>query len=131
MIFLRRLVCPVFVGANLFALPCMRAAEPAPDRRALGEHLAAVGRYLWRAGGLAHWLQLSREHFHGRLRLVHPQLAVLPLGARAEALARLSRLSRQEIGNALGGAGDTPLTFTHAIRILSQLEQRLFEDPAP
>lgn len=29
--FLRRLACPVFVGANLLALPCVRAAEPAPQ----------------------------------------------------------------------------------------------------
>lgn len=107
------------------------AAETGADRRALGEHLAAVGRYLWRAGGLTHWLRISREHFHSRLALTQPALAALPLQARAEALARATRLSVQDIGSALGGPADTPLGFTHAIRILSQLEHRLFEEPAP
>lgn len=107
------------------------ASEPAPGRRALGEHLAAIGRYLWRAGGLGHWLRISREHFHNRLLLGHPALAALPPGQRIEALARATKLSAGDIGAALGGPADTPHSFTHAIRILQQMEHRLFEETAP
>lgn len=107
------------------------AAEAGPDRRALGEHLSAVGRYLWRNGGLPHWLKLSREHFHGRLALAQPALAALPLGLRVAALARASRLPAAAIGQALGGPADTPLGYTQAVRTLCQLEHRLFEETPP
>lgn len=98
---------------------------PAPDRRELREHLAALGRYLWRAGGLDHWLTAAREQFLARLALRHPALAALPPVEQAAALARLCQRSQNLIAEALYGPATSPHAYTAALRTLRNLERHL------
>jgi hypothetical protein len=99
--------------------------EPVPDRRELREHLAALGRYLWRAGGLDHWLRAARDAFLTRLALRHPALAALPPAEQAAALAHLTRRSPGLIAAALHQPATSPLSFTAALRTLRNLERNL------
>lgn len=99
--------------------------EPVPDRRELREHLAALGRYLWRAGGLDHWLRAAREAFLTRLAIRHPALAALPPAEQAAALARLTRRSPGMISAALYLPASSPPSFTAALRTLRNLERNL------
>lgn len=99
--------------------------EPSPERRALGEHLAAVGRYVWRCGGLESWLSVAREAFQQGLIRRHPQLAALPPGEQVAALAALSGRSHAAIAAALHQAATTPHSFTQALYTLQRLERSL------
>ena len=106
-----------------------RFGNPLPDappaRRELREHLAAVGRYLWRAGASAALLGPAREHFRSRLALRQPAIAARPAAAQPAALAALSRRPVASIAAALDGPADTPRAFTDALRLLRQLERDL------
>ena len=103
--------------------PVMPEAEP--GRRELREHLAALGRYVWRAGGLDHWLGIAREDFLARLALRHPAIAALAPAAQAEALARLSDRPATLIAAALFAPAASPHSFTQAMRTLRNLERSL------
>lgn len=96
-----------------------------PDRRQLREHLAAIGRYVWRSGGLPHWLSVAREAFQAQLALRHPALSSLPPAEQAEALARLTRRPVDMIAQALHGQADSVSAFTSAMRTLRNLERSL------
>jgi hypothetical protein len=96
--------------------------EPEPGRRQLSEHLAALGRFVWRAGGREHWLAVAREEFQGRLAARHPAIAALAADAQAEALAQLTSRPRGLIAAALHGPAESPHAFTDAIRTLRNLE---------
>lgn len=102
----------------------LRPAPP-PARRELREHLAAIGRYQWRAGALATLLRPAREHFHETLRRRQPAIAALPAAAWPAALAAASRRPARRIAAALDGAADTPQDFTDALRLLRNLERDL------
>lgn len=108
-------------------LPRFGPAMPEPDasRRELREHLAALGRYIWRAGGLDHWLRVAREDFFGRLALRHPAVAALPPEEQATELARMSERSASLIAAALHGPAVSPHSFTQAMRTLRNLERFL------
>jgi hypothetical protein len=108
-------------------LPRFGPAVPEPDasRRELREHLAALGRYVWRAGGLDHWLRVAREDFFGRLALRHPAVAALPPAEQATELARMSERSASLIAAALHGPAGSPHSFTQAMRTLRNLERFL------
>lgn len=108
-------------------LPRFGPAMPEPDtsRRELREHLAALGRYVWRAGGLDHWLRVAREDFFGRLALRHPAVAALPPEEQATELARMSERSASLIAAALHGPAGSPHSFTQAMRTLRNLERFL------
>lgn len=99
--------------------------EAPPDRRELREHLAAVGRYLWRAGGLGHWLGIARESFLTRLGRRHPALLDLAPAEQANALAQLSGHSSSLIMTALHEPVASPQSFILALRTLRNLEHSL------
>lgn len=99
--------------------------DPEPDRRQLREHLAAVGRYVWRSGGLEYWLAIARDSFQSRLALRHPAIAALPPAEQAEALARLTRRSAAQIAEALLGPAGSVSSFTSAMRTLRNLERSI------
>ncbi|HNJ51596.1 MAG TPA: DUF4350 domain-containing protein [Accumulibacter sp.] len=96
-----------------------------PGRRELREHLAAIGRYLWRSGGLSALLAPARERFQRRLQVRQPAIAALPPEARAVALGALSHRPAAAIAAALAGQADNPRTFTAALRLLRNLERDL------
>lgn len=99
---------------------------PESERRGLSDHLAAVGRGVWRAGGLSHWLQLVRQSLLGNIARRHPHVLQLPAAERAAALARLSGMSTARVHQALEGSGsESPRAFTDTVRAIQQLQQRL------
>ncbi|MBS1196836.1 MAG: hypothetical protein H6R18_621 [Proteobacteria bacterium] len=99
--------------------------DPEPDRRQLREHLTAIGRHIWRSGGLDYWLSVAREAFLARLALRHPALAVLPPVEQAEALARLTLRPAAMIADALYKPAGSISSFTSAMRTLQNLERSL------
>jgi len=99
--------------------------ELPPDRRQLREHLAAVGRHVWRQRGQSHWLAVAREAFAQKLASRHPALADLPPGEQVAALAALTHRPVALIGNALHGSVLTPHEFTLVLRTLKNLENSL------
>lgn len=101
------------------------APAPEPNRRQLREHLTAVGRYVWRAGGLAHWLQIARETFLNRLALRQPAIARLAPEQMTQALSQLTRRPPAMIASALFGNADSMHDFTLAMRTLRNLERSL------
>lgn len=123
----------VIAGAVLLALWIWRilprfgpvVPEPEAARRELREHLAALGRYVWRTGGLDHWLGVAREDFFGRLALHHPAIAALAPDDQAVELSRLSDRPASLIATALHGPVASPHSFTQAMRTLRNLERSL------
>ena len=123
----------VIAGATLLGLWIWRilprfgpvVPEPEARRRELREHLTAVGRYVWRAGGLGHWLRIAREDFLAKLALRHPAIAALAPEAQAAELARMSQRSASLIAAALFGPTGSPHTFVQALRTLRSLEHSL------
>jgi hypothetical protein len=97
----------------------------APARRELREHLAAIGRYVWRVGGLDHWLETARESCRERLAQRHPSLLALAPAEQAQALAELTRRPASLIAAALHEPARTPQSFTLALRVLRNLERSL------
>lgn len=96
-----------------------------PARRELREHLAAIGRYVWRVGGLDYWLETARESCRERLALRHPGLLALAPAEQARALAELTRRPASLIAAALHEPARTPQSFTLALRVLRNLERSL------
>jgi hypothetical protein len=112
------------------------------ERRELRQHLTAVGRCVWREGGLRFWLNTVRSDVEARLALRHPQFAGLDASGRRQLLAQLAGASAPEVWNAVTrGRGESPPEFTAAMQTLQRLDrQRLpvgaattssAESPAP
>ena len=101
------------------------APEAPPARRELREHLAAVGRYVWRVGGFDHWLEIARAAFRERLARSHPALLALSPQDQAQALARLTQRPIGLIAAALYEPVRSPQSFTLALRTLRNLERIL------
>jgi len=101
------------------------APDLPPARRELREHLAALGRYTWRSGGLPLLIEPLRESLRNRIALRHPAIAALPPHEQAAALAKLTSRAEGLIANALHGAVETPHAFTQAARTLRNLEPLL------
>jgi hypothetical protein len=111
----------------LRVVPRFGVTRPAPaaSPRELREHLGAVGRFVWRAGGMAQWLAIARRAFRARLALRLPEVAALPPAAQTRALAKLSARPLASVMLALDGDVRTPSQFTEALRVLQRLERSL------
>ena len=96
------------------------------ERRDLLQHLAAVGRSVWREGGLAHWLTVVRQPLRKRLALRHPHLNQMETSRQHAALAEITSCSANVIRSALTpGQAQTPKEFTRAMQTLQSLDHRL------
>jgi hypothetical protein len=106
-----------------------RAGRLVPERpaarRELGEHLAAMGRFIWRAGALSSLLATARSAVHTRLLSRHPAIAAMAGPGRVAALADLTDLPESAVRRALEAAGDTPQRFTTILADLQRLERSL------
>ncbi len=101
-------------------------ATPVSERRDLNQHLAAVGRSVWREGGKAHWLEVVRQAIQKRLSLRHPHLHGQDASEQRILLAKLAACQTKEIWSALTpGQALAPTEFTKAMQILQRLDQRL------
>lgn len=96
------------------------------ERRDLLQHLAAIGRSVWREGGLAHWLSVVRHPLLQRLALRHPHLKQMETGRQHAALAEIAHYTTNEIHSALTpGQARSTKEFTRAMQILQSLDHRL------
>jgi hypothetical protein len=101
-------------------------ATPSAERRDLLQHLSAIGRSVWREGGIAHWLSVVRLAIHQRLSLRHPYLDRQDASAQRIALAKIATCKTNDIRLALTpGLAQTPKDFTTAMQTLQHLDQRL------
>jgi len=96
------------------------------ERRDLLQHLSAIGRSVWREGGIAHWLAVVRQAVHQRLSLRHPYLYRLEASAQRITLAKIAACRTKDIQAALTpGQAQTPDAFTKAMQTLQRLDQGL------
>jgi hypothetical protein len=96
------------------------------ERRDLVQHLSAIGRSVWREGGIAHWLTVVRQAIHKRLSLRHPYLYRQEPSEQRIALAKIAACKTKDIWSALTpGQAQTPAEFTVAMQTLQRLDQRL------
>jgi hypothetical protein len=101
-------------------------ATPVAERRDLVQHLAAIGRSVWREGGITHWLSVVRQAVHKRLALRHPYLFRQEASEQRIALARIAGCKTKDIQSALtSGQALAPDDFTLAMQTLQRLDQRL------
>lgn len=101
---------------------------PAPnlDRRRLGEHLEAAGRFLWRHRAQSSLIEPVREALLERVRRRRPDWAHLRQDAQVEALAEQAQVNPREIEDALYGPPPrTPDRFTRAVTLLEILRRSL------
>lgn len=104
--------------------------ESPPARRELREHLAAVGRYLWRADCLEALLAPARQRLYSCLALRQPTIAALPVAAQIGALADVTGKPAPRLAAALLGEAPSARAFTEAVRTLRDLEEDLRRRPA-
>ena len=96
------------------------------ERRDLLAHLAAIGRSVWREGGLAHWLNVVRQAVHKRLALRHPHLRQMETDRQYAQLAKMAACPEKDIRTALTpGQARTPAEFAKAMQTLQSLDQHL------
>jgi len=96
------------------------------ERRDLLAHLAAIGRSVWREGGLAHWLNVVRQSVRKRLSLRHPHLGQMDTDRQHVVLAKMAACPEKEIRSALTpGQARTPAEFTKAMQTLQSLDLHL------
>jgi hypothetical protein len=101
-------------------------ATPIAERRDLVQHLAAIGRSVWREGGITHWLNIVRQAVHKRLALRHPYLFRQEASEQRIVLAKIAGCKTKDIQSALtSGQALAPDDFTLAMQTLQRLDQRL------
>ncbi len=96
------------------------------QRRRLGEHLEASGRYLMQHGGMALLMNASRQRLLAQIQRQHPQWRRLPPGELAQQLGARAQLESTAIARVL--AANLPenlLQFTADIRLLNRLRKAL------
>lgn len=102
--------------------------EPEPARRGLREHLAALGRAVWREGGAGAWLDWVRRDFRARLSVRHPHLDGLPSAERLAALARLGHIAPEQAAQMEEemekNDGEAAEDLLRLLRTLQRIEQR-------
>lgn len=101
------------------------APEAPPVRRSLAEHLAAIGRFVWRRHGLEHWLGTCRKAVLDGLLRRHPALAAAPQTELAHALGAMGAAPASEVSFALWGRVRTTAEFTTALATLQKIEHIL------
>lgn len=95
---------------------------PQPDRRSLAEHLAAVGRAVWREGGLTHWSALVRQDLRETLFRRHPHLAALSRREQADFLAGSTGIPAGRLLDLFDPEGEvSPEAFAERVRTAQQL----------
>ena len=99
---------------------------PIAERRDLAQHLSAIGRSVWREGGVAHWLASVRQAVQKRLSLRYPKLTQQDASEQRIALARIAACKTIDIASAMtAGRAQSTNEFCKAMQILQRLDQRL------
>lgn len=99
---------------------------PTLDRRRLGEHLEAAGRFLWRHRAQSSLIEPVREALLDRLRRRRPDWVHLPRDAQVDVLAEQADVPPREVEDALfGPAPRSPDRFTRSVTLLEILRRSL------
>ena len=99
---------------------------PIDERRDLAQHLSAIGRSVWREGGVAHWLAIVRQTVQKRLSLRYPKLTQQDASEQRIALAKIAACKTIDIASAMtSGRAQSTDEFCKAMQILQRLDQRL------
>jgi uncharacterized protein DUF4350 len=102
------------------------AADPAPERRELMEHVRAAGRLEWRRGAAAALVAAVRSALLARVRERHPNFQSQTPSEQVTRLAALSGLPQERIADALAfGQDREPGRFTQKIALLEKLRRSL------
>lgn len=112
--------------------------DPEPERRALTEHLAAMGRAVWRLDperGLRYWLFCVRRNVLARAAIHDPAILSRSPAEQAQRVAdrvaTRAALKPRTVRVAVAGTATVEGTavaregFTRAVRILQRIEQQL------
>ena len=100
--------------------------DPPGTRRRWLEHIEASGHFLWRYHQAEFLLRGARQAVLNKLASVYPNWIRLSPSKLSQQLALLSKLSAQEIEEALYHIQPpTEIAFTQAIRILTQISKML------
>lgn len=103
-------------------------ADAPPARRQLGEHLHACAEFLCRQSGHAALLARLQAEVRQRARQRHPGFERLPVTEQWQLLARFSRQTPSQIGQAMRPLGEQripPAQFTRQVAHLQRLRNAL------
>ena len=102
------------------------AAEPAPVRRRLLDHLRASGRFYWSHHGRGRLIEAAREACLARLARAQPGFAMLPSDERAQRLAAFAAISETDAARLLARAdAGRGAEFIALVRALQRVHARL------
>ena len=102
------------------------AADPAPARRELMEHVRAAGRLQWQRGGAQALVQAVRAALFARMRERHPSFHTQTPREQVAQLEALSGLPAERIDDALGYRQDRdPARFAAKIAVLEKVRRSL------
>ena len=100
--------------------------SPIDERRDLTQHLSAIGRSVWREGGVTHWLSVVRHALNKRLSLRYPDLNRMDASEKRMVLAKIADCKTRDIHSALmSGQAQSAEEFTRTMQTLQRLDQRL------
>ena len=100
--------------------------SPIDERRDLTQHLSAIGRSVWREGGVTHWLTVVRHALNKRLSLRYPDLNRMDASEKRIVLAKVADCKTKDIHSALmSGQAQSAEEFTRTMQTLQRLDQRL------
>ena len=100
--------------------------SPIDERRDLTQHLSAIGRSVWREGGVTHWLSVVRHALNKRLSLRYPDLNRMDASEKRMVLAKIADCKTKDIHSALmSGQAQSAEEFTRTMQTLQRLDQRL------
>ena len=110
-------IVPRFGGTQL---------SPVDERRDLTQHLSAIGRSVWREGGVTHWLSVVRHALNKRLSLRYPDLNRMDASEKRIVLAKIADCKTKDINSALmSSQPQSAEEFTRTMQTLQRLDQRL------
>ncbi|OQW91767.1 MAG: hypothetical protein BWK79_16190 [Beggiatoa sp. IS2] len=100
--------------------------SPPRTRRRLLEHLDASGRFLWRYEQSHLLLTTVRQAVFKRLEQIYPTWGTLPQTELCQRLARLGKLSPQQVESALYQMQfKSEMSFTQAVQTLTTIKEKL------
>ncbi len=97
------------------------APDPSMARRSLIDHLAAAGRFQWRAGDRDGLVAAARDHAMAHAARVIPGFALLSATEQRNRLAAIALLSADEARRALAGQARTSSEFIALTKVLRRI----------
>ena len=101
-------------------------ADSSGDRRSIGEHVSAAGRFVWQNNASSSLVEASVAAIVRKAERRHPGVGRLAREKQAIALGKLTEENPQDILQALMlDADDRPREFAQHIRLLQKIRNKL------